>query len=67
MVLFAPIFVAVIYTFVKYNQRYHRYVIRHLCAVAAFILAWFPAALLHFWNEKSIGNPGHALKDVRQK
>ena len=65
MILFTPlILVAVTYAFVKYNLRYKRYIVRHISAVVAFSVSWFPAALLHFWNEQDIGSPGTGLKGV---
>jgi len=68
LIVFTPLMVgAVSYAFFKYtyNQRYKKFIVRHLAAVVVFSVAWFPVALLHFWNAKFIsGDPPNALKDV---
>lgn len=66
LVLFTPVMVgAVSYAFFTYNQRYKKFIVRHLAAVVVFSVAWFPVALLHFWNAKFIsGYPPIGLQDV---
>ena len=58
---------AVSYAFFRYtyNQRYKKFIVRHLAAVVVLSEAWLPVALLHFWNADFInGDPPTALKDV---
>ena len=70
LVVFTPLILgAVSYTFCKYqgqqDTQYKRYITRHIAVVAVFSLAWFPVALLHFWNARIIsGDPPEVLKDV---
>ena len=65
LMLFTPLIVgAVSYAFFKYNRRYKKFILRHLAAVTIFSLAWFPVALLHFWNAHFIGYPPTSLRDV---
>ena len=66
LVIFTPLILgAMSYTFFKYNQRYKKFITRHIAVVVVFSLAWFPVALLHFWNARIIsGYPPVALKEV---
>ena len=56
---------AMIYALCRYHQKYKKFITRHTAVVVMFSFAWFPVALLHFWNANFInGNPPLVLKDV---
>jgi len=66
LIVFIPwVIGAVSYALLKYKTEYKKFIIRHLAAVIVFSMAWFPVALLHFWNADFInGNPPKVLKQA---
>lgn len=64
LAVFIPLILGTVSYALFTYKRYKKFVLRHLFSVLVFSLAWFPVALLHFWNYKDFSNPPKLLKDV---